>query len=355
MEELCRLPSGVPEPARWAHDINDGGVSRKVDSDAGAPVAPAASPPHADDLATLLTKGERATFHGPPGTAVTALEQAVELATASGRIAEATAASWLLGVAQAARGKFGTALTLLGGVMGPLRAAVAGEQTAPELRLFGALGAATVASVHRQLGRHTTAWDFDALGLTAADAIPGLDEAVFDCRLGLASDAVGLGERDIASTELGVAAAIADAHPDWWRQRVRLDWVRAEIALLDEDPQGAQEAAGEAIDRAELARAPRHVAKGLLFLGVAQAQSGAPETLTTLRRAATLAEQLGTTPLIWPARALVGAMLAEDDDATSARSLQAARSAVLAIASDLPDDVREEWLARPDIEALLSI
>jgi hypothetical protein len=318
-----------------------------------SPSSPAS--PTSDELATLLAKGERATFHGPPGTAVTALEQAVDLANASGRTAEATAASWLLGVAQAARGRFGTALTLLGGVMGPLRAALAGEETAPELRLFGALGAATVASVHRQLGRHTTAWDFDALGLTAADAIPGLDEAVFDCRLGLASDAVGLGERDIAQTELGVAAALVEAHPDWWRQRVRLDWVRAEIALLEENPEGAQEAAGEAIDRAELARAPRHVAKGLLFLGVAQAQSGAPETLTTLRRAATLAEQLGTTPLIWPARALVGAMLAEEDPATSARSLQAARSAVLSIAGDLPDDVREEWLARPDIEALLSI
>jgi hypothetical protein len=68
-----------------------------------------------------------------------------------------------------------------------------------------------------------------------------------------------------------------------------------------------------------------------------------------------LAEQLGTTPLIWPARALVGAMLADDDPAASAKSLQGARSAVLAIAGDLPDDVREEWLARPDIEALLSI
>jgi hypothetical protein len=327
-------------------------------SAAPAPAGNASSnttPASSDELANLLAKGERATFHGPPGMAVPALEQAVELATASNRIAEATAASWLLGVAQAARGRFGTALTLLGGVMGPLRAAVAGEETAPELRLFGALAAATVASVHRQLGRHTIAWDFDALGLTAADAIPGLDEAVFDCRLGLASDAVGLGERDIATTELGVAASVADAHPDWWRQRVRLDWVRAEIALLEENPAGAQEAAAEAIDRAELAKAPRHVAKGLLFLGVAQAQSGASDTLTTLRRAATLAEQLGTTPLIWPARALVGAMLAEEDPATSARSLQAARSAVLTIAGDLPDDVREEWLVRPDIEALLSI
>ncbi len=239
--------------------------------------------------------------------------------------------------------------------MGPLRDALSGADTAPELRLFGALAAATVASVHRQLGRHTVAWEFDALGLTAADALPGLDEAVFDCRLGLASDAVGLGEIEIAGTELGVAAGLAEVHPDWWRQRVRLDWVRAEIALLEENPTAAQEAASEAIDAAELAHAPRHVAKGLLFLGVAQAHLGSPDTVTTLRRAATLAEQLGTTPLIWQARALVGALLAEDDPATSARSLQAARSAVLAIAGDLPDDVREEWLNRPDIEALLSI
>jgi hypothetical protein len=166
---------------------------------------------------------------------------------------------------------------------------------------------------------------------------------------------VGLGEIEIAGTELAVAAGVAEVHPDWWRQRVRLDWVRAEVALLGDDPTAAQEAAAEAIDRAELARAPRHVAKGLLFLGVSQAHLGSSDTVTTLRRAATLAEQLGTTPLIWQARALVGALLAESDPGTSARSLQAARSAVLAIASDLPDDVREEWLNRSDIEALLTI
>ncbi len=313
-------------------------------------------PPHAPDaLAGLLAKGERAAFHGPPGTAVAALEEAVQLANSSGRAAEATAATWLLGVAHASRGRFGTALTLLGGVMGPLRAALAGAETAPELRLFGALAAATVASVHRQLGRHTVAWEFDALGLTAADAMPGLDEAVFDCRLGLASDAVGLGEVEIATTELAVAAGLADAHPDWWRQRVRLDWARAEIALAQRRPRRRRRRPPrKRSTAAELARAPRHVAKGLLFLGVSQAQRGLPDAVTTLRRAATLAEQLGTTPLIWPARALVGALLEESDPATSARSLQAARSAVLAIAGDLPDDVRAEWLARPDIEALLS-
>ena len=311
--------------------------------------------PATDALAALLTRGERAAFHGPPGNAVPALEDAVELANRHDRLAEAHAASWLLGVAQAARGQFGTALNLLGSVMGPLRAAMSGAETAPELRLFGALAAATVASVHRQLGRHSVAWDFDILGLTAADAMPGLDEALFDCRLGLASDAIGLGEADIAATELANATRIAEAHPDWWRQRVRVDWVRAEIALLRDDPATAQEAASDAIDRAELARAPRHVAKGLLFLGLAQARAGDPDAITTLRRAATLAEQLGTTPLVWPSRALLGAMVAESDPATSARSLQAARSAVLAIAADLPEDIRAEWLARADVEALLSV
>jgi hypothetical protein len=97
------------------------------------------------------------------------------------------------------------------------------------------------------------------------------------------------------------------------------------------------------------------VAKGLLFLGVAQAQDGKDQALSTLRRAAMLAEQLGAVPLVWPARALVGALVAEDDPAESARSLQAARSAVLSIADDLPSDIHEEWLARPDISALLTL
>ena len=52
-------------------------------------------------------------------------------------------------------------------------------------------------------------------------------------------------------------------------------------------------------------------------------------------------------PLVWPARALLGALVAEDDPAESARSLAAARSAVLAIAGDLPPGVRAEWLAAP--------
>jgi hypothetical protein len=95
------------------------------------------------------------------------------------------------------------------------------------------------------------------------------------------------------------------------------------------------------------------VAKGLLYLGLAQVSGDDADAVQTLRRAATLAESLGTVPLVWPARALLGALLADEDRAESDRSLAAARSAVLSIAGDLPPGVRAEWLARPDIGALL--
>jgi len=149
------------------------------------------------------------------------------------------------------------------------------------------------------------------------------------------------------------AAALVEGRRDWWRQQVRLDWVRAEVSLLDGDPEAAATLAAAAVERAEAARAPRHVAKGLLFQAVAEVHAGLPEAAGTLRRAATLAESLGTLPLIWPSRALLGALLEGTDDAESAKSLAAARSAVLAIAGDLPPAVREEWLARPDVGALL--
>ncbi|ABK52138.1 hypothetical protein Acel_0364 [Acidothermus cellulolyticus 11B] len=305
-------------------------------------------------LATLLARGERATFHGPPGNAIPPLERAIEVARSEAREAEATAASWLLGVAYTALGRFGTAFAVLDPITAPLYAAVSGEETAPEQCLFGSLAAASIASGYRQLGQHATAREFDALGLTAAGALPGLDEAIFDCRLGLACDAIGLGELETARRELAVVTDLVEAHPDWWRQRVRLDWARAELALCEEDAGAAAEAASEAVDRAEQARAPRHVAKGLLFLGVAQAQAGAAEAEATLRRAAMLAEQLGTLPLVWLPRALLGAMTAETDPAAAASHLQAARSAVLAIAADLPEKLRESWLARPEVDALLT-
>ncbi len=105
---------------------------------------------------------------------------------------------------------------------------------------------------------------------------------------------------------------------------------------------------------AEVSGAPRHVAKTLLLLAVAQVQSGElAEAENTLRRSATLAESLGALPTLWPSRALLGALLEESAPAESAKSLAAARGGVIAIADDLPDDLRGVWLDRPDVAALL--
>jgi tetratricopeptide (TPR) repeat protein len=299
------------------------------------------------DLAGLLAEGERTAFHAAPAAAVTALERAVVLARGQGRRAEMAAAGWLLGVALAAAGRYGAALS----VLDPLVDAGQAAGPPPQARLFGALAAASVASVHRQLGRHAVARDYDRRGLSLGETAP---EAAFDCHLGLAADAVGLTDPATADAELAAAAALLAGRDDWWRQQVRLDWVRAEAALLRDAPSEALGAAQAAVDRAERARAPRHVAKGLLFQGVAEVRAGSEQALGTLRRAATLAESLGALPLVWPPRAMLGALIGTADPEESERNLAAARASVLAIAQELPAGLREEWLGRPDLAALLA-
>lgn len=302
--------------------------------------------PGSGDLASLLASGEHAAFHGKPAAAVGVLEQAVVLAQSQSRSAEMAAAAWLLGVALGAGGRYGAALTVLSPLVESGRAG-----SPPEHRLFAALSSATIASVHRQLGRHAVARDADRAALDLTD---GAGEAAFDAQLGLAADAVGLEDLDEAIERAGLAAGLIPERADeWWRQRVRLGWVQADIALLEGRFAEAAAVASAAVDRAENARAPRHVAKGLLYLGLAQLSGDDADAVQTLRRAATLAESLGTIPLVWPARALLGALLADDEHAESDKSLAAARSAVLTIAGDLPPGVRSEWLGRPDIATLL--
>jgi len=299
-----------------------------------------------EDLGQLLAQGERAAFHGPPGKAVESLSRAIELAHSDGNSEAATAALWLMGVSLGACGRYGTAITTLTPVLEAGEAADTGPA-----RLFGALAGASLGSMRRQLGRHAEAREHDERGLALTD---GTGEAAFACLLGLAADAVGLNDAATAHDKADAAEALLPERPtEWWRQRVRLDWVRAEIALLEEDPETAVDAAEAAVERAERSRAPRHVAKSLLFQGVAQIQNADLDGAAALRRAATLAESLGALPLVWPSRALLGALLEESEPEESATSLGAARSAVLAIAGDLPDGMREDWLARDEIVALL--
>ncbi len=297
-----------------------------------------------DELAELLATGERAAFHGRPSAGVAPLQRAVELAHGGGQDAEATAAVWLLGVCLASAGRYGAASA----VLEPLAISLPEE---PERLIFSSLAASSMASISRQLGRHAEGRVRDEVALDLAGEAP---EARFDALLGLAADAVGLGEDDEAAFRLGEAADLVSGRPDWWRQRVRVDWVAAEISLLRDQPADAVVRAAGAVTLAETSGAPRHVAKGLLFQGVAEVQVGELElAAVTLRRAAGLAESLGTLPLVWPARAVLGALLTEAAPAEAAASLTAARAAVRQISEDLPSTLASDWLLRPDIAALL--
>ena len=303
----------------------------------------------AGDLASLLSTSERAVFHGAPGKAIADLEQAVGVAQRDGLHAEVAAAAWLLGVAMSAAGKYGGALRVLVPLL------EAGEArdvstTTPELKLFSSLAAGTAASVYRGLGRAVAAAELDARGLALTEG-PG--EAAFDCLLGLAADSVGAGSVEEANKRFTQASAVIEGHGgDWWRQKVRLEWVRAEIAMLCDRPSDARAAAVVSVEGAEKARAPRHVAKGLLFQGVAELQCGEGDAAATLRRSATLSEGLGTLPVVWQARALLGALLGSASE-EGARSLALARNAVLTIAADLPAELRDPWLGQPNVSALL--
>ena len=66
-----------------------------------------------------------------------------------------------------------------------------------------------------------------------------------------------------------------------------------------------------------------------------------------LRRAAMLAESLGAIPLVWPARAVLGALVATSSPAESAAALTSARSIVRQIADDLPVGARRRLARAP--------
>ena len=189
----------------------------------------------------------------------------------------------------------------------------------PERRLFAALASATVASVHRQLGLHASAAVIDEAGLALTD---GTGEAAFDCLLGLAADAVGQGDAERAQARLAEASALAAGRDDWWRQRVRQSWVEAELALLRRRPGPRDRGClvGGPPGRGLRGSSPRCQEPAVPGCG-AGAGRRADRGQGTLRRASTLAESLGTLPLLWPARALLGALLEASAPAESAKSL----------------------------------
>ena len=174
-------------------------------------------------------------------------------------------ARWLLGVCQAAAGQFGTAAAQLQHLLQVPRR----RPQHPPLRRRGG---GDLASIHRQVGRHAEASEFDEW---AAQVAPGDAQIQFDAALGQAADSVGLGDRDTALAFVTHARSLCSDEPRWWRERVRLGWVQSEVALMLDRPADAVAALNRSVRRPS-ASVRRGTSPNLLFLGVAMQAAGDP-------------------------------------------------------------------------------
>jgi hypothetical protein len=221
---------------------------------------------------------------------------------------------WLAAVALGGQGHYAAAATEL--------ARLAADPTVPSR--LAAHAAVTRAAHLRQLGGHAAARAYDARGLRLAAAPErpssgervvggsprcgvddGLDAAAarLDALVGLAADAVGLGDPSTAERLLAVAAPGLEVHPSW-RPATRAGWVRAEMALVRGRPAAAVAQAEAALITARLGGSLRHVLKSRIVLAVVRGVAGdhpPAAVLTELDAAADECAAAGLLPLCWPA------------------------------------------------------
>jgi len=225
----------------------------------------------------------------------------VERATAEQR--------WLAAVALGGTGRYAAAATVLTGLAGSADSVLA------------ALALATTGSHRRQLGGHAAAARADAGALrrladTPAGLSPAAARAWSDVLLGLAADAVGLGQAGKAARCAAAAAALGDVG---WRGAVRQQWLGAEIALVAGDPAAAVPAAELAVRLAAAAPSLRHRVKSAMVLGAALAARSGPGDRDRAGRlvneAIEQAQEYALLPLVWPC----GLLLAELEPERGAR------------------------------------
>lgn len=290
----------------------------------------------------LLAAGERAAFHGRPADGITPLQQ--YLHTSWQGDPERGRAQWLLGVCMAAAGQFGSAVTQLQPLL------TLPPNAEPRTRHIAGAAAATLASIHRQVGKFAEARAFDDWAATVAASDP---RVAFEAVLGSAADCVGVGDREGATVQVAQARAMCSENPSWWRERIRLGWVQCEVALILDRAAEAIAPLTRSVQEAEQVGAPRHVAKSLLFLSAAMHTVGDPAALSVMGRAALLAESLGAWPLVWASRGTMVGWLQDTDPEAAEHCRRSAEQAVRIIAADMPGELASQWLARPDVARLL--
>ena len=206
---------------------------------------------------------------------------------------------WIRSYLAAARGHFARAERDARAV---LRSAVE-----PSLR---ARAAVTLGSILRQTDRHAEARAVESATLRRTST-PALRAHLL---VGLAADAVGLGDLRAVDRRLEQAGALRVRDP---RLTIRLRWVRCERELLAGRPERAARWARSAVAASRRVGARRHLAKSLLFLGASRLETvrraegatsarAAVEARSSLREARATAERLGAGPIARVAGELLG-------------------------------------------------
>jgi tetratricopeptide (TPR) repeat protein len=283
-----------------------------------------------------LERAEWAVFHGTVSEAIPMLAELTDL---TGR--SQVYSRWLQAVALGACGRYGEALGVVDQIV----------PGTPEYSMARSLRA----SLLRQIGAHDLALRADREAMASA-ATPG---AAIEAMTGLAADAVGLQDALTAATMLSQSTSLLDRvtaaedAPTWWRHQVRMAWVQCEVALLTLDREQAVGRSARALDIAENAAAPRHVAKSLLFLAVSQIEAGDQEhALPNLRRSIVLSASMGFLAVAWPAHAVLAAVLQQSDPPAAHEHFSQASSITRGLGEGLQGALAARWEARADIQAL---
>ncbi|BBX27165.1 hypothetical protein [Mycolicibacterium alvei] len=191
---------------------------------------------------------------------------------------------WLRAVAAGGQGRYACALTELAEIV-----------RSPNSGPLVSLAHSTRASFLRQLGGHVRARGADG----QAWAHRGDDdEAAADAVVGLAADALGIGRFGVSARLLERARDIDT--PDGSRQRIRLSWVSAELAMVQGDGSAAVEHARRGVAAATGYRSTRHAVKSEVVLAAALCSAGELDAAREVADAALpAAEKSGLIPLRW--------------------------------------------------------
>ena len=179
---------------------------------------------------------------------------------------------------------------------------------------WASLAMSTRASFHRQLGWHALARGWDGRALARAGSDP---ESGVDALIGLAADALGRGRLAASAALLTRASALldgagVDAPSD--RVRIRLAWVRAELAMAAGRGDEACEHARRGVELTEqaLPALRRHRVKSDVVLAAALCSAGDLEASRAVADIA-LTDTLthGLVPLRWAVACLLAGIGSE--------------------------------------------